>query len=124
MAGVYEAVGFGVNVVGLDFSDVKTLLSRRNGADVLSVDAKIHSVESRIVPVPPIVVTLTDGDGKDIYQWSVAPDAAELKPGETLDVSTQLTSPPPGARGVRLSFSTQSGRSAAIAGAKTRQSGP
>jgi predicted Zn finger-like uncharacterized protein len=118
MAGVYAAMGLGANVVGLDFSDVSTLLSRRNGADVLSVDAKIHSVESRLVPVPPIVVTLTDGDGKPIYQWSVAPDAGELKPGETLDFSTQLTTPPAGARSVRLSFSNQAGRPAPVAAAK------
>ncbi|HET8729403.1 MAG TPA: MJ0042-type zinc finger domain-containing protein [Alphaproteobacteria bacterium] len=115
MAGVYAAIGLGVNVVGLDFADVKTLLSRHDGLDVLSVSATIHSVESHEVKVPPVVVTVSNGDGGQLYQWSVTPDAGELEPGETLDFATQLTSPPPGARDVTLSFSDQPGRPLPVA---------
>lgn len=112
MAGLYAMVGLGVNVVGLEFSDVKTLLSRHSGTDVLSVTATIGSVENREVKVPQVVVTLLNGDGDQIYQWSVAPEATELEPGEALAFATELTAPPPGARQVRLGFSDQAGRTA------------
>jgi predicted Zn finger-like uncharacterized protein len=116
LAGLYQAIGLGVNVVGLEFTGVTTLLSRRDGTDVLSVRATIRSVEQHTVPVPPVVVTVTDARGAPIYQWSVTPAAAELEPHETLEFSTQLSSPPPGARNVRLSFSTQTGRPVPAAG--------
>ena len=40
LAGIYEAVGLGVNVVGLDFADPKTLKTLANGKDVLLVSGR------------------------------------------------------------------------------------
>ncbi len=104
MAGLYELVGLKVNTVGLDFSDVSTLISHRGDASVISVSATIYGVEQRRVIVPPVVVTLLDPDDRPIYQWSVAPRASDLEPGEVIGLSTELASPPAGATRVRLSF--------------------
>ena len=104
MAGVYAALGMGVNVVGLNFSDVTTLISRKDGATVMSVDATISSVETHAVAVPPVVVTLLGADGQPLYEWSVTPDAADLRPGEMVKFSTRLNAPPAGVTHVRLTF--------------------
>lgn len=104
MAGLYEAVGLGVNVVGLDFRDVATLRSRHQGAEVMEVNAKIYSVADRPVTVPPVVVTLLDQQGRPIYEWSVSPPTASLLPGETVGISAEVTAPPVGADKVRLTF--------------------
>lgn len=104
LAGVYEGIGLGVNVVGLDFREVKTLRSLRAGDDVLSVSATIFSVSGRAVPIPPVIVTLLDSEGQALYEWSVAPKVAEMEPGEVLDFETQLTGPPDNATDVKLSF--------------------
>ena len=104
MAGVYEAVGLGVNVVGLDFSNVTTLQSLRDGKEVLAVSAQIVGLMAQPVPVPAVVVTLLDSHGQDIYQWSVTPSVRDLMAGERATFDTQLTLPPGDASRVRLSF--------------------
>lgn len=104
MAGVYSAVGLGVNVIGLDFSDVSTVVTRRGADSVLSVIGKIRAVEPRRVPVPPVVVTLLDARGTAVYQWSVVPAAGDIAPGEALDFTAELASPPATATQLKLSF--------------------
>jgi len=104
LAGTYEALGMGVNVVGLEFRDVKTLLAIRKGADVIQVDARIYSVAPGKVTVPPVVVTLLNDEGLALYEWSIAPDVPELTSGEVVDFSTQVSAPPSGATKVRLTF--------------------
>ena len=106
LAGVYEAVGLGVNVVGLAFRDVHTVKALQQGSEVLMVDAKIYSVSNLQVPVPPVVVTLVGPKGNTVYEWSVVPKAAELEPGEVVNFETQVTAPPNGANRVNLSFAT------------------
>ncbi|HHS83215.1 MAG TPA: hypothetical protein ENJ68_06815, partial [Devosia sp.] len=51
LAGLYAAVGLHVNVVGLEFADVKTLLERKDGENVLQISARIHAVSSHQVTV-------------------------------------------------------------------------
>ena len=106
LAGVYQALGLGVNVVGLAFRDVHTLKALQQGSEVLMVDAKIYSVSNQQVPVPPVVVTLVGPDGHTVYEWSVVAKAAELEPGEVVGFETQVTAPPEGANRVSLSFAT------------------
>lgn len=104
LAGAYAALGLGVNIVGLEFRDVKTLVSLRKGAEVMQVDARIYSVAAGTVPVPPVLVTLLNAENLPLYEWSVTPDVRELTPGEIIDLTTQVTSPPPGATRIRLTF--------------------
>ena len=104
LAGVYAAIGMGVNVIGLEFRDVTTIATLRNGTNVMQVDARIYSVAPRMVAVPPVVVTLLDEAGASVYEWSVVPEARDLEPGEVVDFSTQLSSPPAAAKRVRLTF--------------------
>jgi len=105
LAGVYAAMGMEVNTVGLEFRDVHTLLTQRRGASLIEVDARIYGVAPRTVVVPPVVVTLLDAQGASLYEWSVTPDAPDLEPGEVVDFTSQLSSPPAGATRVRLTFS-------------------
>jgi predicted Zn finger-like uncharacterized protein len=104
LAGAYEALGLGVNVVGLEFRDVTTLVTLRNGSRVMRVDGRIFSIASRRVAVPNTLVTLLDERGAPIYEWSIAPEAGELEPGEIVDFTAQLASPPEAATRVRVGF--------------------
>lgn len=105
LAGAYAALGMRVNVVGLEFRDLQTLVTLRGGANVMKVDARIYSVAPRAIVVPPVVVTLLDELGTALYEWSVTPGVRDLEPGEVVDFTTQLSSPPVGATRVRLTFS-------------------
>lgn len=113
LAGAYAAIGLPVNVVGLEFRDVTTLVTLREGRPVLRVDARIYSVAPRRVPIPPVVVTLLDEAGHSIYEWRVTPAAADLEPGEVVDFSAQLNAPPEAAVRARLGFARTAATGAA-----------
>lgn len=104
LAGAYDALGLGVNVVGLEFRDVTTLVTLRNGNREMRVDGRIFSIAARRVAVPRTVVTLLDDNGNPIYEWSIPPEVPELQPGEVVDFTAQLTSPPDAATRVRVGF--------------------
>lgn len=105
LAGIYEAVGLGVNVVGLDFSNLETLKSLSGGNDVLTVSAQIVGRSKTPVPVPPVLVSLLDATGHAVYEWSVTPRVNDLMSGERATFDTRLSLPPSEAVRVRLSFS-------------------
>src|SRR3546814_3884360 len=65
---------------------------------VLRVDARIDSIASHTIAVPPVVVGLLDAAGTSLYEWSVSADAPDLAPGEAVAFSTQLNAPPAAAR--------------------------
>lgn len=104
MAGVYEQIGLGVNVVGLEFSNVSTLRTLRNGQDLLVVSAQIVGLNPTPTKIPAVVITLLDTNGTSIYAWSVAPAIADLMAGERGTFDTQLVMPPGDAERVKLSF--------------------
>ncbi|WP_158626106.1 zinc-ribbon domain-containing protein [Arsenicitalea aurantiaca] len=104
MASLYSSVGLGVNVLGLEFEDTRTITIMREGARVMAVEANIRNVAGRPVDVPPVRVSVYDGTRTTIYEWSAHADAGHLAPGEVAQLRTQLTAPPQGAAGVRLSF--------------------
>lgn len=109
LAGLYSAIGLGVNVVGLEFQNTKTLMSLRDGKNVMQVTATIRSIAADAVPVPPVLVTLLDAQSVVLFEWTVIPKARDMEPGETLEFSTELNSPPEGAERVRLSFTNGRG---------------
>ena len=104
MAGVYESIRLGVNVVGLDFTNVSSLRTLRDGKEVLIVSAQIIGLMPEPVAVPSVVVTLIDAHGQGIYEWSVTPSVRDMMAGERSTFDTQLTQPPGDAARVRLSF--------------------
>jgi predicted Zn finger-like uncharacterized protein len=123
LAGLYATLGLGVNTVGLDFADVSTVLSRREGVDVLGVTGSVYSVSQRSVPVPPVLVEIRDGNGHALYQWGVTPELRTLAPGEAVRIATELAAPPTGARTVHLSFATGNGGTASASPEHSAEAG-
>ena len=70
----------GVNVVGLEFRDVKTLLALRRGADVMQVDARIYSVAAGNTPVPPVVYSTP-------YNYGYYPPPAYYSPSPGFSIT-------------------------------------
>lgn len=102
--GLYRIAGLGTNVVGLNFTDVKTLGTTRDGNSVLIVTAKISNITNHVAYVPSVLVSLVSGSGQVLYEWTVTPSTRSLLPGDLLDLDAQLTGPPEGVETVRLSF--------------------
>lgn len=107
LAGLYATVGLPVNIVGLEFQDSKTINSLRGGKMVMQITARIRSISSKSVAVPPVLVSLLNDKGVVVYEWTVTPSAPEMGPGDVLDFSTEVNAPPQGAASVRLTFTTK-----------------
>ncbi len=121
LAGLYEAIGLGVNVVGLELSDLQSTRSLSEGKEVLVVSGQIVGMMPSPVAVPPVLVSLLDSTGHTVYEWSVAPRIRDLMAGERATFDTRLSLPPVEASRVRLSFA--GGRTAATAGETAQPSG-
>lgn len=106
LGGIYAAIGLGVNVVGLDFDNVETLRTLRDGSDVMVITATIRNVSGRNVSVPAVVVSLVGADDVNLYQWTVKPKAKILSAGESVKFETQLQAAPADTSKVRLVFAT------------------
>jgi predicted Zn finger-like uncharacterized protein len=121
LAGVYEAVGLGVNVVGLEFAELHTLKTLSEGNEVLTVSAQIVGLGAKPAKVPPVVVSLIDAHGHPVYEWSVSTRVPDLMAGERATFDTRLSLPPSEAVSVRLSFASQSkpGTSSAVGAPKS-----
>lgn len=104
LAGLYALAGLDVNVIGLDFADVSTVKSKRGKAEILTITATIYGIEPHTLPVPPVLVTLYDAGGAQVYQWSTATREPDIAPGETIHFAAELTSPPPNAVRAELRF--------------------
>jgi len=104
LAGVYSSIGLGVNIVGLEFTEVQTLRALKDGTDLMVVSARIRNVVGQQVAVPAVVVSILDESGNSLLNWSVTPLARAIGPGEFVDFETELNSAPQGADTVELAF--------------------
>src|SRR3569623_538030 len=82
LAGLYAAVGLPVNIVGREFQDSKTINTLREGKIVMQISAKIRSVDTHTVTVPPVLVSLLNDKGQAVYEWTLAPSLPEMDPSE------------------------------------------
>ncbi len=104
LAGIYGALGIKVNVIGLEFRELRTLRALRDGAEMMEITASITNISKYQVAVPTVLISSLDDQGRLVYEWSTDPQVVGMQAGEWIDFKTQLTSPPPEAASVRLSF--------------------
>lgn len=120
LGGLYTAIGLPVNVYGLTFSNVETLRTLKDGADVTIITANIRSIVGHTVRVPPVLVSILNAEGEPIYEWTARAPVENISPGDIVAFETQLTSAPADAAHVRLVF----GSGTAANTVPTEQSGP
>jgi predicted Zn finger-like uncharacterized protein len=106
LGGLYATLGLPVNIYGLTFSDVETLRTLKDGADVTIITAKIRSIVGYTVRVPPILVSILNAENKPIYEWTARAPVENISPGDVVAFETQLASAPSDAAQVRLVFGT------------------
>ena len=103
-ASVYSAAGLKANASGIDISDVAYHRDRQDGQSVLTVSGRLTNITDRELSVPQMRVTLSDGDGRELYHWSFAPSVLTLHPGQITKFVTRLSNPPAGARQFEVRF--------------------
>lgn len=103
-ARLFAVMGLPVNLAGLEFRNVKSMIAEEGGQRVLAVAGEVTNVTRRAVTPPPLAVSLRGEDGRSIYVWTAEPPAAKLAPGESAAFRTRLAAPPERAREVLVSL--------------------
>jgi len=93
-----------VNARGIAFTDVTRRYETEDGQTVLAISGTLVNVSGRELPVPPIRVSLSDGNKRELYHWSFTPEVATLRPGQSVNFLTRMSNPPDGARHMELRF--------------------
>lgn len=104
-AALYTRLGLAVNASGLDLRQVASRHETVDGQTVLVVTGQIVNTAARELPVPQtLVVTLSDGDHRELYHWTFAPGVTVLQPGQSAPFLTRLSSPPAATRTMDVRF--------------------
>lgn len=89
---LYDMIG--VDAQGLKFNKVIWTQELEDGNPVLVISGEIVNMTSNKLEVPKVRVSLRDGQRRDIYHWTFAPDVAQLAPGQAAPFMTRLSRPP------------------------------
>lgn len=103
-AGLYAAVGYPVNLRGVEFRDVTVETTVEEGVSVLSVRGHVVNVTKKSVAVPTIRFAVRDGARVEIYRWLGETDASELAPAESAAFLSRLASPPIAGEDIEIRF--------------------
>lgn len=79
---IYQAAGLVSKTPGLEFGQVVTTKTSKDGIRQLIVRGEIQNVANNTVPVPPVRLIMRDGQNSNLYAWTVTANKASLKAGE------------------------------------------
>ncbi len=103
-ASFFRAIGFGVNIRGLQFADVHTATDTHDGVTVLIVEGAIVNTISATVAVPRLRFALRNAALAELFSWTAPPERGTLGPGETLPFRSRLASPPADGNDILVRF--------------------
>ncbi len=103
-AGLYEAIGFPVNLRGLEFEKVTQRRDFEDGVPVLIVEGEITNIRDRAMPVPALRFSLRGKAGDELYAWTLEPRQRVIEPSASMTFRTRLASPPRGADDLQVRF--------------------
>jgi predicted Zn finger-like uncharacterized protein len=103
-AAFYEAIGMGVNLRGLAFSEAAMNIEHVDGMPVLLIEGTIVGIARKAVELPRLRFGVFDAKGVEIFNWTATLDQPYLKPGDTAWFKTRLAAPPIEARSILVRF--------------------
>ncbi len=106
-ASAYALTGSDVNVYGLTIENLVSERTMDDGEPALSVRADLRNIDRKTRPAPLVRFDLRDEAGEAFFAWTIAPDAEELAPGETVPVAALLVNPPERAADVLMTLTEQ-----------------
>jgi predicted Zn finger-like uncharacterized protein len=117
-ASLFATIGLPVNLRQLKFENVRISRDVQDGVNMLIVQGAIASEASKPIEVPRLRFAARNASGQEIYTWTALPERSILGPGERMEFSSQLASPPKDASDLMVRFFTAQDAAAAAATAK------
>lgn len=103
-SGLYAAVGFPVNVTGLDFRNVQSVVSDDSIQRTLLVDGTIVNSSSKSLVVPDLRISIKTENATEIYHWNTSSQKKQLIPGESTPFQARLLAAPTNGRKIMVQF--------------------
>lgn len=100
----YEALGYNVNIYGLEVRRVEREHILANGQRILSIKGEISNTESSIRKLPWLRFALLGPAGEELYAWTLDTGARPLRAGETTSFVTRVSAPPEAAQNLQIRF--------------------
>ena len=104
----YQAVGYEVNIYGLDIRRVERQHAIVDGKRILTLKGDISNISTETRRIPWLRFALVDASGKEIYNWTLDTGARPLRAGETTGFVTRVQAPPEAAQNVKIRFAKAS----------------
>lgn len=104
MAGIYSALGLGVNVRGVMFTNVQQRWETDNETLQLRVDGEIANLTGKYQAVPSLVFTALSDESREVFRWVVNVRRKPLLPGEKSTFVARLPAPPEYAKHLLIRF--------------------
>jgi predicted Zn finger-like uncharacterized protein len=103
-ASLFAAIGLPVNLRNLKFENVRISKDTLDGVNALVVEGSIVSTSDKPAEVPRLRFAARNASGQEVYTWTALPNRSILGPGESLEFSSRLVSPPADANDVMVRF--------------------
>jgi predicted Zn finger-like uncharacterized protein len=106
LAGVFEMLGYPINVHGLKLGAVESGLVEDATGRFLVVEGDVTNITKSQTRVPPIEVAVKDAAGQTLYSWKTDPPRQELEPAELIRFRARLAAPPAAGQSVLVRFAS------------------
>ncbi len=105
---IYAALGFDINVVGIEFRRIEYSWSQEDGVKTLAVTGEIVNVTGEERPVPKIRVALRGQGDEELHAWTFEAGVPSLHAGEVHAFREVLAKPPSDAAALEVRFADSS----------------
>ncbi len=103
-ARAYEAMGYSVNIYGLEVRRVEQQYAVVDGVRVLTIKGEVSNVSNSTQKIPWLRFGLNDGQQLEVYNWTLDTGARPLRAGESTNFVTRVASPPETAKNLQIRF--------------------
>lgn len=112
LASLYAAIGFPVNLRGLEFQNIRTRQEIQDGVTVLAIEGEVENIVNRAVELPRVRLAVLGDNGAEIYAWTALLPRSILYPHERVPFKSRLASPPSAGKEIMVRFLTRADLSA------------
>lgn len=103
-ASLFAVIGLPVNLRNMKFENVRISKEAEDGVNSLIIEGYIVSTASRPTEVPRLRFAARNAAGQEVYSWTAQPSRSIIEPGERLEFSSRLASPPADASDIMVRF--------------------
>jgi hypothetical protein len=101
----YTALGYDINLYGLEVRGVEREHIIMDGQRILSVKGVIANVDGEARKIPWLRFALTGPSGEELYSWTLDTGAKPLlRPGESTSFVTRISAPPEASQKLQIRF--------------------